>query len=479
MIRTTEDRDSAAAGPDAPAAGETGAGRADSRRGDPAGRPDRSRRRLLAAGAAAGAAVGSTGLLGFPAVHAQATTTLRLLNNETSVDSNRALRVAAAEYERANRVKIVVDSVPIDDTFPKIQASIKAGQPYDVATIGFIAHMVILANEGALAPMTELTRQHDWGPKVLFPIKDEVWWYPYDYNLSCCYYRKDLYDEKKLKIPETWDQYLANAQALTVTKGGNIERAGSVFPIASNGAANWTSFAFLWGEGVRLIGDQWNVTLDSAGNAPQVARFLDFYAELYKTMPPNMNAVSYAQLLGLFATDKVAHSAYSGRLVETLEARAPNLADKFGVFAYPDSKGRKRAVNNGYDGFVVLKSRQSEEAMKFMRWFIDNQYINWLHSAPIHFQPPRLDVYDDKRWLAHPLIEKHLETIGTMKSWLLDKNVEINSIDTDGPTPDLRPPKVFESYVMPEMLQNRVLKGMSSSDCVKAAGQKIRDVIAS
>lgn len=117
--------------------------------------------------------------------------------------------------------------------------------------------------------------------------------------------------------------------------------------------------------------------------------------------------------------------------------------------------------------------------MKFMRWFLENHYINWLHSAPIHFQPPRLDVYEDKRWLAHPLIEKHKSIVDTMHSWLLDKKIVINSIDTDGPTPDLRPPKVFESYVMPEMIQNKVLKGMSNADCIKTAADKIRQVITS
>ncbi len=436
--------------------------------------PDPTRRKIVAASAA----VGAIGALGFPAVHAQSTVTLRILNNETSVDSNRALRVAAAEYERKYRTRIVVDSVPIDDTFPKIQASIKAGQPYDMATIGFIAHMVILANQGALVPMTELTKKHQWGPKILFPINNQVWWYPYDYNLACNYYRKDLYAEKGLKIPETWEQYLNNARALTVTKDGNIDRGGCVFPIASNGAANWTSFAFLWAEGVRIFDKNWGVILDSAENAERIGRYLDLYAELHKTMPPNLQGVSYAQLLGLFATDKTAHSAYSGRLVETIEARNPSLADKFGVFPYMDSKGSVKAVNNGYDGFVVLKSKQSEEAMKFMRWFIDNHYINFLHTAPIHFQPPRLDIYDDKRWWAHPMIEKHASTVRTMQSWLLDKKLVINSVDADGPSPDLRPPKVFESYALPEMLQNKVQKGMSNAECVKAAADKIRQVTA-
>lgn len=31
-------------------------------------------------------------------------------------------------------------------------------------------------------PLTELTSKHKWGPKILFPIKGETYWYPYDYT---------------------------------------------------------------------------------------------------------------------------------------------------------------------------------------------------------------------------------------------------------------------------------------------------------
>lgn len=437
--------------------------------------PNHKRRKLIKA--AGGAAV--LGPLGFPSVHAKSKATLRFLNDETSVDSIRSLRVAAAEYERKFGTKVIIDSVPIDGVFPKIEASIKAGQPYDLATIAFVGHMIILANQGNLIPLTEMTKKHQWGPKVLFPIKGEVFWYPFDYNLPANYYRKDLYAEKGLKIPETWEQYLSNARALTVMKDGNVDRGGCISPIASNGATNWTSTGFLWAEGVRILDKNWNVILDNAENTERVSRYLDLYEELYKTMPPNMNSASYAQLLGLFVTDKVAHTAYSGRLVEVIEARNPSLADKFGIFPYMNSTGGTHAVTNTSDGFVVLKSKQSEEAMKFLRWFVEDRYIDWLHTAPIHFQPPRLDIYEDKRWWAHPLIEKHAETVKIMQSWITDKNMVIHSIDTDGPTPDVRPAKVFESYAFPEMLQNKVLKGMSNADCVKAAAEKIRQVITS
>ncbi len=89
-----------------------------------------------------------------------------------------------------------------------------------------------------------------------------------------------------------------------------------------------------------------------------------------------------------------------------------------------------------------------------------------------------IDIYDDPRWRAHPLIEKHAEAVKTMQGFLDDPNIIIRSIDTEGPGPDLRPAKVFESFVFPEMLQNKVLKNMPSEACVAEAVAKMNRVIA-
>ena len=53
----------------------------------------------------------------------------------------------------------------------------------------------------------------------------------------------------------------------------------------------------------------------------------------------------------------------------------------------------------------------------------------------------------------------------------------IRSIDTEGPYPDLRAGKIFRSYALPEMLQNKILKGMDSSEAVDVAAAKLRDSI--
>ena len=261
---------------------------------------------------AAGLAAAAT-TLGAPVVHGQGKKTLRFLNTETSIDSIRALRVACAEYERQHGTRVVVDSVPLDDAFTKVTTSLRGGQPYDIATFAFIGHVLILASEGQLMPLTELTSKRQWGPKILFPIKNEVYWYPYDYNLAWIYYRKDLYEAKGLAVPKTWADFLKNAQTLN-----GEGRSGALFPIGSNGATNWLSPGFMWAEGVKLFDDKWNVVIDNAEMAPKVTRYLDFFADLYKTMPSGSSQASFGEVLSNFASDKVAHTAYAGRIIEAL-----------------------------------------------------------------------------------------------------------------------------------------------------------------
>jgi len=434
------------------------------------GKTNVSRRKVLAGAAG----LGALSMFPAPAVHAQVHE-LRFLNAEPAIDSVRALRVAAAQYERERRVKIVVDTVPVGDAYTRMTSAIRGGKPYDIGTLIFVAHVLSLANEGQLTPITQLVNKHKWGKRILFPINGEQYWYMYDYNLCWLFYRKDLYDQLRLEVPKTWAQLLENSRKTMSTSG--TQRFGITTPVGSNDATNWMSFGYLWAEGVSLFDDKWNLTFDTPEARKKTAAYLDFFAELYKTMPPGSTQISFGNVLAQFSADQAAHAPYAGRLIEFLEQRAPQLADKYGMMPYPDQGGRMAAVNHGYDGWVIGKTPLAEEAVRFMEWFSDAHYINFLHSAPLHFQPPRLDIYDDPRWRAHPLIEKHAAAVKQMQGFLEDPNIIIRSIDTEGPAPDLRPAKIFESWVLPEMLQNKVLKNMSSEECVAQAVAGMRKAI--
>ncbi len=432
-----------------------------------------SRRTVMkGAGAATGLAV--TGIYA-PFVHAQEKT-IRFLNGEPSRESVRAMRFAAAQYEKEKGIKVQMDTVPAGKAYERVQASIKGGRPYDIATLIFVGDVLILADEGKLAPINDIIKKYDWGPKILFPVNGDNYWYPYDYNLCWINFRQDLYTAQGLSQPTDWDSMKANLAALQGS-GENQLPHGIVHPIGSNGATNYTAFGYMWANGVQLFDDDWNVVLDSADMAPRVAEYLDFMAGLTEYMPPAPVQAGWPNLVGDFQTDKISHTPGTGRLIDTMNVRMPDRAANVGSFLFPSMRGDKFAVNHGYDGWVVLDTAMTDEAIKFLEWFSDEHLINFLHTSPVHYQPTRLDIYEDPRWLAHPDLETFSHITAMQKQVLSDENIIIRSIDTEGPAPDVRAGKVFRSYALPEMLQNKILNNMSNEECVKMAADKMRETI--
>ncbi len=271
---------------------------------------------LKAAGAAAGAV--SAPLMGAPFVHGQRkNVTLRFLNQETDPGTVKMLNDTFEEYKTKTGVQFVMDSVPQDNVFIKVSSSIRAGQPYDIANIVFVGDVLLLADSGNLVPMTpfidEIGRK-DFGPNILFPLKGEIWGYPYDYNFAMLFYRSDWLEKGKMEIPNTWDEMLKVSKGFMadVNKDGKIDQFGCVFPIASGGAANWLSFAFLWAEKIKLLGNDWSVIIDSPEMKPKMLKYLEFFKALYETMPPGVPQVGFGEMLNLFATEKLASQPIPG-----------------------------------------------------------------------------------------------------------------------------------------------------------------------
>jgi multiple sugar transport system substrate-binding protein len=430
-----------------------------------------NRRQALKGMGAVGAGLAAS-TLGAPAVLGQGRKQIRFLNCETGKGTLAFFAKAAQEYQDKTGIEVIVDSVPLGESFTKITNGIRSGTPYDVANVGFIGHVLLLAEQGQIVPLNELTDEYEWGNNILFPIDNKVYWYPFDYNLALIYYRKDLYEEKGLSLPDTWDAFAGNCEALVQGR-----RKGCLFPIGSNGASNWMSFAFMWAQGVKLFDDQWNVVIDNEDMKPRVADYLDFMERLYKTMPPGSLQASYSDVLSNVVGGAVAHGAYAGRILEAAERDNPDLAANLGIMPYMDRDGKQKAVSHGYDGWVVLKTDNTGPAMDFMRWLTTDRIVDFLHTAPVHFQPARLDLYVDQRWRDNPMIQKYSGVVEQMRELVTDKSVVLTSIDTQGPAPDVRPGKVFESFVMPEMLQNKILRGMASDEAVNVAAARMREVI--
>ena len=170
-------------------------------------------------------------------------------------------------------------------------------------------------------------------------------------------------------------------------------------------------------------------------------------------------------------------TAYCGRLIHHLERNAPELTNKWVAIAVPTPSGIEMAVNHGYDGWSVGNTKHIKESKEFLEWLITEKLIGFYATLPLHYQPTRYSIYEDPEWQNLPLVKKYSDYVKLQRDWLNPSLTYINSIDTDGPYPDIRPAKVWGSFFLGRMLQNLVIRKMSPEKVVEAAADEIREML--
>ncbi len=437
-----------------------------------------TRRKFLKIAGTAGAMT----MLSAPYVHTAKKITLRVINQEPDPGTLKYFDNVFAEYENKTGIKVMLDTVPGGEVFPKLTTSIKAGNPYHLGNELFIGNINIMASEGWIVPLTDMMKRigvDDFGPNILFPMKGEIWWYPYDYNFAWWFYRKDIFKEKGLREPKTWKEFLDCAKACTVdtNKDGMPDMYGLCIGIGNGQWVDYLAMGFMWADGVKFFDNKWNVILDSPEMKPKVIRYLNFFKELYKFMPSGMTQLVWGDHMKLFVSEKVAMTPYSGRTVHHIETYGPHLADKFASFAYPSSNGSRFAIGHGYDGWFVVKTEYAEEAKKLLEWLVTDKLIDFYATLPIHYQPTRLSIYNDPKWKELPMVKKYPNVVDQMKGYLTRKDLIISNVDIQGPEVDPRPGRITRKFVIPQMLQNLVLKNLPPEQCLQIAVGQIKEVM--
>jgi multiple sugar transport system substrate-binding protein len=435
----------------------------------------RRRRFLQTLGAASGAALlGTTGVATL--ARAAKATTIRFFNNETDPNTIAFLKQMSQEYKDTTGVSIEVETVPVLQTWTKVTTAIKAGKPYDFITFGQVTEPLLLAEEQKIVPLTNLIRdvgEADFGPRALTLYQNDYWMYPYDYNFNYLFYRKDWFAEKGLQVPNTWDEFLHVLAALN--DPGN-KRYAYTMPVASGGHTNWGNTGWLWAAGVEIYDEEWNVILDSDAIKPRAVKTLEFLLKAAQYTPPGLVETSLKDMLINFTSGLSAITTYTGRLIHTIEDRAPELADKYGIMAYPAPEGGRRTVTFANDGFSIGKTPNTEATLEFFKWFLNQgKLVDYQLTVAVHYQPPQYSTYKNEKWRAHPLIQKHWAAIEVMLDFMNTDKTQVGSIQLQGPGPSPNQGRIWTSDVLPRMYQQVLLKQLTPSQAVDAAAKEIRE----
>ena len=158
------------------------------------------------------------------------------LDPEADNGRSKALKQMIETFESENPgIKIVVETQDWEQMTPKFFAAHAAGNAPDIIWC-IMDEMGAALDLGALEPLENLFLK-DWTEEEIADIDDSFFNFgvrdgkhyqiTHSRNYMAMYYRADLFEEKGLEVPKTWDEFVEVCQALTeVDPETGIQRYG-------------------------------------------------------------------------------------------------------------------------------------------------------------------------------------------------------------------------------------------------------------
>ncbi len=213
------------------------------------------------------------------------------------------------------------------------------------------------------------------------------------------YYRKSIFKELKLTVPKTWDEFIDLAK--------KIKASGKYTPIALGGKDVWPDYPF--NEFMPCLvandGEYWNTMAKQDEPFSKDKPFYKSYVKikkLYDAQPFGSAplGVSFDQSTQMFVAGKAAMIA-AGQWFAGNYTSAGGSMDDLGIFFLPvrDSAKDPFIATVMADIFlgVSKKSKNADEAKKFLGWFFTDYYPAYVNALKIYPTMPGVTL-DDPFW---------------------------------------------------------------------------------
>ena len=325
-------------------------------------------------------------------------------NEKARIDVQEAIAADFMKLHPDIEVKVIPVNEP--DLPTKIATAKAAGRLPDVCRFG-LEYVAGFAIDGLLDTKAATTAIADMGYASFYkgaldlvrsPVEGIWAAVPIDGWVQGIWYRKDLFAEKGLAAPTSWDTILEAAKAFydpTAPMYGIVigTDPGQVFtqqvfePFAlSNGATGFDKDG--------------NIVM----NTPEMVETLDYYTKLAAYGPPG--ATNWSHCRQYYIVGQVAMMFYSpyimddiAGLVEKYQVTVPDLAKNTGFCPIIEGPSGIKASYGQLVTLGIFKDTDTEAAIEFVKYVLGPKYVDILFMSPGGKVPVRKAVVDE--WLKH------------------------------------------------------------------------------
>jgi multiple sugar transport system substrate-binding protein len=414
----------------------------------------------------------------------QETVVLRFLTAETDPECLDAYQTIIGMYtEEHPNVNIILELATYDDLKTVLAQQMTAGNAADIINAD-TSEIATFSKLGYLYQLDDIISDigvEDFKSGSIFKIGDHYYSLPYAGDGDVLWIRNDLIEKYGTKKPETWDEWLQYSEKMTIDSDGDgqIDIFGSVVPAGLTGKATDMMQEITWAAGGQEFDRNFNVVYDS----PESIQAVEFLGKLAKFSPPGISSYSYWEVIEAFVTGRSAIAIYMGRVLGQLETKAPELLDVADVVLLP--KGPKFQCNylNWNSYAVTSKTPFPEEAKDFLKFLITgDRAVIFCNTVPGHMVPALFSINNNPKLYEPEVLQRRPDIA---KVLLEDMPAHGGGIGCAGQiyegqfTYGIINPfagAVRGDNVLPKVLQNHLIGGMSAEEAVKWGDARLKEI---
>jgi ABC-type glycerol-3-phosphate transport system substrate-binding protein len=304
------------------------------------------------------------------------------------------LRANLPEFEKKSGIKVVVDATPFGDLYKKQLLSLSTGGRYDVL---FMDEPWVPPLSEFLMPLDERMRTLDMQDYIQTTVasgafQGKQYALPVDPNVQLLVYRKDLFEQKGLKPPATWDELLAAAKAFH-------DPAKQQYGIAITASSDVQTALYLlvsvWSQGGELVDARGRGGMDT----PAGKKGGEMYLELLKFAPPNVRSYTFPDVNKAIQLGQAAMAIQWASGAKPMEDKTrSSVAGKLGYTLVP--KAVRQTPMRGVWTIGIARNTQNQDAAwEFAKWLSSKEFgmaaVKY-PAATSAIHSPRISVLQDE-----------------------------------------------------------------------------------
>jgi ABC-type sugar transport system, periplasmic component len=300
---------------------------------------------------------------------------------------------ADAFMEQNPNVKVEITAIAVNDVFTKLAAM--ATDPSSVPTLYYTSGDQV-PSLFALGFTEDLTSHIDedvasnFGTGVLEAARldEAISFYPLAVQPLGILYRSDHYAAEGLKEPTTWEEFLANAKALTGKNEEGNDRAGFSMVGSNNSSGQSRFLSYLWSNCLNVVAQDADGNWTTDADSPEFLKAFSFWTamnEPEKVVPTGITSVDYPTAANYFSMGLADMMMTGPNALGIAYAANPDLEGNVGSFPIPGSCPATQLTAEGFALSAHASDDEKKAAMDYLNFFASNdpELMFWQSSGKI------------------------------------------------------------------------------------------------